>query len=100
MIVAEPKPLQEIALSISGYKNVLILGCGTCVSVCLTGGDKEAGILTEELSSSKYFKDAPPSFTVNTIERQCEKDMVEAYFEMPRKSMPCFPWHAGQGSRR
>jgi len=83
MIVAEPKPLQEIALSIAGYKNVMILGCGTCVSVCLTGGDKEAGILSEELSLSKYFKETPPSFIVKTIERQCEKDMVETYLEIP-----------------
>jgi len=94
MIVAEPKPLQEVALSISGYRNVMILGCGTCVSVCLTGGDKEAGILSEELISSKCFKDGPPSFTVKTIERQCEKDMVEAYLEMPHEidailSMAC-----------
>jgi ferredoxin len=83
MIVAEPKPLQEVASSLAGYKNVLILGCGTCVSVCLTGGDKEAGILSEELSSSKYFSDTPPSFIVKSIERQCEKDMVETYLEIP-----------------
>jgi ferredoxin len=94
MIVAEPKPLQEVALSLSGYRNVMILGCGTCVSVCLTGGDKEAGILSEELISSKCFKDGPPSFIVKTIERQCEKDMVEAYLEMPHEidailSMAC-----------
>lgn len=84
MIVAEPKPLQEVSLSISGYKNILILGCGTCVSVCLTGGDKEAGILAEELTYSKYFNSSPPSFTVKTIERQCEKDMVEEFLEIPQ----------------
>jgi ferredoxin len=83
MIVAEPKPLEEVALSVSGYKNVLIVGCGTCVSVCLTGGDKEAGILAEELSSSKIFNGNPPAFIVKTFERQCEKDMIEAYLEMP-----------------
>lgn len=94
MIVAEPKPLEEIALSLAGYKNVIILGCGTCVSVCLTGGDKEAGILSEELTTSKYFKEATPSFIVKTIERQCEKDMVETYFQLPQEvdailSMAC-----------
>lgn len=94
MIVAEPKPLQEVALSLAGYKNVLILGCGTCVSVCLTGGDKEASILKDELSTSKLFKDAPPSFTVSTIERQCEKDWIEEFFKLPQEidavlSMAC-----------
>jgi ferredoxin len=83
MIVAEPKPIQEIASSISDFKKVLILGCGTCVTVCLTGGDKEANILSEELSTSKYFKGTGPTFEVRTIERQCEHDLVESLLKIP-----------------
>jgi len=97
MIVAEPKPLEEIALSIAGYKNVLILGCGTCVSVCLTGGDKEAWILADELITSKYFKDTPPSFSVQTIERQCEKDMLEVYLKMPPETDAVLSMACGAG---
>jgi ferredoxin len=97
MIVAEPKPLQEIAQSIAGYKNVMILGCGTCVSVCLTGGDKEAGILKDELSTSKLFKNAPPSFTVSTIERQCEKDWIGEFFKLPPETDAVLSMACGAG---
>jgi ferredoxin len=97
MIVAEPKPLQEVALSIAGYKNVLILGCGTCVSVCLTGGDKEAGILSEELTASRYFGENSPSLIVKTVERQCERDMVETYLEMPPETDAILSMACGAG---
>ena len=84
MIVAEPKPFHEIAASIQSYKNVLILGCGTCVSVCLTGGDKEAGILADQLRNEKHFnKSSSHDFLVKTVERQCEKDMVESFLRIP-----------------
>jgi hypothetical protein len=39
MIVGDLKSLQEIAASIDGYRKVLILGCGGCVTVCRSGGD-------------------------------------------------------------
>ena len=39
MIVAERKPFEEIRESIRDYKKVLILGCGTCVTVCMAGGE-------------------------------------------------------------
>ena len=38
MIVGELKPIEEIVATISDFKNILVLGCGGCVSVCLTGG--------------------------------------------------------------
>jgi ferredoxin len=83
LIVAEPKPIKEIADSISGFRSVLILGCGTCVTVCLTGGEREARTLAKELSNGKYFDGRQPEFSVETVERQCEADLVETYFEVP-----------------
>ena len=34
MIVAEQKPLEEIKQMIAPYGRVLIVGCGTCMTVC------------------------------------------------------------------
>ncbi len=83
MIVAELKPLEEIASSIKGYRNILVLGCGTCVTVCLTGGEREARVLSQELSHPRFGPDRPDSFEVNTIERQCERDILKAFLNVP-----------------
>jgi ferredoxin len=83
MIVGSPKPLEEIAALISEFHKVLILGCGTCVTVCLTGGEREAKALARELSHPRLYSHAPPSFEVKSIERQCERDMVKAFMNVP-----------------
>ncbi|HIC85685.1 MAG TPA: hypothetical protein EYP06_05235 [Desulfobacterales bacterium] len=80
MIVAQLKPLQEIADSVAQYKKVEIVGCGGCVSVCLTGGARNADQLQRMLSHPRYYRGQPPLFQVQTIQRQCEKDFVRAYF--------------------
>ena len=83
MIVGSQKPFQEIVLSVAGYKKVLVMGCGTCVSVCLTGGDKEARRLASALAQEFRQQQNPPAFEVNTIERQCERDWIVNFLEMP-----------------
>ncbi len=49
MIVAEQKPLDEIKGLIAEAENVLVVGCGTCVTVCFSGGEKEVEILSTSL---------------------------------------------------
>jgi hypothetical protein len=79
MIVADMKPLEEIAASIEPYRKVLILGCGSCVTVCLSGGEREVRELARELSHPKHYRREPPQFDSGTIIRQCEQDLVESY---------------------
>ena len=77
MIVAERKPLEEIKEMIAGYKRILIVGCGTCVTICWAGGEKEVGILSSQLRLA-FGKDGNELSTAEvTIERQCEREMVE-----------------------
>jgi ferredoxin len=83
MITGKLKPLDEIAASISRYRKILILGCGTCVTVSLSGGDRAAEDLARELSHPRFFDGNPPDFKVDTILRQCEKDLVTAYLDIP-----------------
>jgi len=83
MITGKLKPLQEIADSIAEFRKVLILGCGSCVTVCLSGGDRAARDLAREIVHPKFFKGAPPEFETDNILRQCEKDLVTTYLQIP-----------------
>lgn len=83
MIVGKLKPIEEIASSVSEFKNILIISCGSCVTVCLSGGDREAQALGREIILEKYHKKEPPSITMDTIQRQCERDLVETFVEIP-----------------
>ncbi len=83
MIVGDLKPLEEIISAVKGFKQVLVLGCGSCVTVCLSGGEKEAAELSRDLSQMRHYQGPPPKFLVGSILRQCEKDLVNEYHEIP-----------------
>ena len=46
MIVVKQKPLEWVLDRLDGYRKVLVLGCGSCATVCFAGGEREV-----ELSS-------------------------------------------------
>jgi ferredoxin len=83
MIVGNLKPIEEIAASISEFRKVLILGCGGCVSVCLTGGEKAADGLALDLEHDGLYENEPPEFIVKNFLRQCEPDLMRSYLDMP-----------------
>ena len=83
MIVGKLKSLNEIVASVSGFKNIVVLGCGSCVTVCLSGGDREAKALARELSNPDLYKKEHPSIKEDTFQRQCERDLVRAYLRVP-----------------
>ncbi|HMA86196.1 MAG TPA: methylenetetrahydrofolate reductase C-terminal domain-containing protein [Desulfosalsimonadaceae bacterium] len=84
MIKAKPKPLDEILEYIGPYENVLIAGCGGCVSVCLAGGQKEVNILKSELDFALRDTRENKQITGYTVERQCNAAYlgeIDAYAE-------------------
>jgi ferredoxin len=94
MIVAERKPLDEIKEMVKSYKKLLTVGCGGCTSICYTGGQREVGLLNEDLKNSlekEGMATRPDSFT---IERQCNADFYPELDEIARNydallSMAC-----------
>ena len=49
MIVGEQKPLEEIKGLVAEAEKILVVGCGTCVTVSFAGGTKEVGVLASSL---------------------------------------------------
>lgn len=78
MIIAERKPFAEIKVRLNSYEKVLVLGCGTCVSVCMAGGEKEVGLLATELRMAGQLNGRPVKVGEATIQRQCDREYIEA----------------------
>jgi ferredoxin len=82
MIIAERKPFDEIKEMVKNFKKVLNVGCGGCTSICLSGGQKEVGILNEELKKTFELDHIPLQIDSFTIERQCNADFYPLLDEM------------------
>ena len=77
MIVAERKPFDEIKTMLADCRKIFILGCDTCVSVCMAGGKKEVGLLASQLRMS-FKKDGKDiQIDEDTVERQCNREYME-----------------------
>jgi len=78
MIVAEQKDLEEIRASVGEVGRVLVVGCGTCVTVCFAGGAKEAGILASSLRMAARVEGGSQDVGDVTVQRQCEWEFLDA----------------------
>ena len=82
MIVAERQPLDEIQQSLEGCESVLVAGCGTCVTVCMAGGEKEVGILASMLRMRAKMDGRELDVREATVQRQCDREYVEQLAEL------------------
>ncbi len=77
MIVASPKSITELKKLIAGHEKVLFAGCGTCVTVCLAGGEREVGIAGYAVRMARKLDNEPLELIQVTIERQCENEFIK-----------------------
>jgi len=94
MITAERKLFDQIKESIKEFGSLLVLGCGTCVSVCMAGGEKEVGLLASELRIKNRLDGRDVKIGEVTIQRQCDREFIVPILETARKydavlSMAC-----------
>ena len=61
---------------VSHVEPALCKGCGTCVAVCLAGGEKEVDVLNAELDMFRRLEDNPIELDAKTLERQCDREYL------------------------
>jgi ferredoxin len=76
MIVASGKAIAEIKGLLARHDRVLFAGCGTCVTVCLAGGEREVGIMSYAIRMARRLDGRPIEIEQMTIERQCENEFI------------------------
>ena len=77
MIVAQRKNIPDLLSIVEQHRKVLVLGCGTCVTVCLAGGQREVSIIASALRMAAKLKDVALTVEELTIERQCDNVFLE-----------------------
>jgi ferredoxin len=77
MITGEQKSLEEIQTLLVDAEKVLVVGCGTCVTVCFAGGSREAQILSSSLRMASKIAGHPQDVTDVTVQRQCEWEYLD-----------------------
>lgn len=79
MIVAERKPFDDLYERIRGFKQVLILGCGTCVTVCMAGGEREVNLLASQVKLAAHERGDEIEVVEHTITRQCDREFFDEH---------------------
>ena len=77
MIVAQRKNIPDLLAIVEKHRKLLLLGCGTCVTVCLAGGQREVSIIASALRMAAKLKGIPLEVGEATIERQCDNVFLE-----------------------
>jgi ferredoxin len=77
MVKATRKPLSEIFEMVNGYRRVLVIGCGGCVSVCLAGGQRETLQAADDLTECARQARVPQQYDCHVTERQCNPEFLQ-----------------------
>jgi ferredoxin len=97
MIVASSKPIPELKSILARHDKVLFVGCGTCVTVCLAGGEREVGIASYAMRMARKIEGKPLDLTQITIERQCENEFIKDLAEPASKVEAIVSFGCGAG---
>jgi ferredoxin len=97
MIVANRKNIQDLRQVLAPHKRILVLGCGTCVTVCLAGGEREVGMISSALRIAFRLDEEEHEVVEATIERQCENQFIEDILEEVQKADAVLSLACGAG---
>jgi ferredoxin len=77
VITGDRKPLEEIAAMVEGFEHVLVIGCATCVTVCMAGGEREAEETALALTLADNDKGVDREVWYANVERQCDEEFLQ-----------------------
>ena len=97
MIVAQRKTIPDLLEIVKNHKKILVLGCGTCVTVCLAGGQREVSIIASALRMAAKLKAIPLEVEELTIERQCDNVFIEQAAEAIERNDAVLSFGCGAG---
>jgi ferredoxin len=97
VIVASRKPIAEIRAVLARHEKVLFVGCGTCVTVCLAGGEREVGILAYVIRIARRLEARPITIEQQTIERQCDNEFIQELAPAAERSDALLSFACGAG---
>ena len=97
MIVASPKSIQELVRIIERHQKVLFVGCGTCVTVCLAGGEREVGITAYAVRMARKLAGKPLEIEQATIERQCDNEFIKDLVPLVERNEAVVSFGCGAG---
>ncbi len=84
MIVAKKKLIKEIMESLTDCHRVLIIACGSCVTVCLSGGAKQAEELASQLRLATRAAGRELTVDTDCMERQCDREFTSQLTHDPK----------------
>lgn len=76
MIVADRKSLDDIVGMIGDADKVIVSACNACVTVCLAGGRREAGILASQLRIHAKEHDKDLEVREHSLARHCDAEFL------------------------
>ena len=97
MIVAERKTIPELMEAAKQHKSILVLGCGTCVTVCLAGGQREVSIIASAIRIASRLAGYSLKVEELTIERQCDNVFIEQAAEAIERNEAVLSLGCGAG---
>ena len=100
MIVAERKSIPELVEILKSHKKILILGCGTCVTVCLAGGEREVSIIASALRIASRVQGL--GFEIDELSSNVSVTTYSSNRQprLSRNAMLCFLWVVERVFRR
>jgi hypothetical protein len=98
MIVVKQKPLSWILDRLEGCHSAVVLGCGSCATVCFAGGEREVEELCCALQMAFRDRDVDTELQGLACKRVCDWEFVEPLEERLRRADAVVSLACGAGT--